>query len=271
MEALWVGQRAHLLHLLGLHPDWTLQQLADAVGCSKSMVSKWKRRFAQASEQDVAMFFSRSRARHHPPPRLDPEVVNRVLEIRLFPPDHLRRTPGPRAILYYLHRDPELLASGKRLPRSTRTIWRLLDEAHMIERDPPCLHAPLLPCAPLEDVQMDFKDASVLADPDGKRQHVIEVLNFIDVGTSILLSAQVHADFHAETAFQAVVAFLRQYGLPGRLTFDRDVRWVGSAGQRDFPSALCQFLYAVGVQPNILPPQHPELNDLVAYCTPFGQ
>ncbi|HLZ58684.1 MAG TPA: integrase core domain-containing protein [Ktedonosporobacter sp.] len=41
---------------------------------------------------------------------------------------------------------------------------------------------------------------------------------------------------------------------------DRDVRWVGSATQRDFPSALLQFLYCVGVQPNILPPHHPELN-----------
>lgn len=263
MEALWVGQRAHLRHLLQLHPDWSLQQLADAVGCSKSMVSKWKRRFAQASEQDVAMFFSRSRARRHPPARLDREVVNRVLEIRLFPPDHLRRTPGPRAILYYVHRDPELLASGKRLPRSTRTVWRLLDEAHMIERERPRIRAPLPPCEPLEDVQMDFKDASVPADPLGKQQHVIEVLNFVDVGTSLLLSAQVHADFHAETALQAVVAFLRQHGLPNQLTFDRDVRWVGSPGQRDFPSALCQFLYGVGVQPNILPPQHPELNAFV--------
>jgi len=38
-----------------------------------------------------------------------------------------------------------------------------------------------------------------------KQQHVGEVLNFVDAGTSILLSAQVHQDFHAETAFEAVV------------------------------------------------------------------
>src|SRR5260370_17082206 len=35
---------------------------------------------------------------------------------------------------------------------------------------------------------------------------------------------------------------------------------VGSATQRDFPSALLQFLYCIGVQPNVLPPHHPELN-----------
>jgi hypothetical protein len=110
------------------------------------------------------------------------------------------------------------------------------------------------------------KDASApvdLSDPEGKKQHVIEVCNFVDAGTSILLSAQVHPDFHAETAFQAVVAFLRQDGLPTMLTFDRDPRWVGSATQRDFPSALVQFLYCIGVQPNILPPHHPELNAFV--------
>jgi hypothetical protein len=56
-----------------------------------------------------------------------------------------------------------------------------------------------------------------------------------------------------------VVRFLREYGLPATLTMDRDVRWVGSATQRDFPSALLQFLYCVGVQPNVLPPHHPEL------------
>jgi hypothetical protein len=45
---------------------------------------------------------------------------------------------------------------------------------------------------------MDFKDvSSVPADPLGKQQHVVEVFNFVDAGTSILLDAQVQADFHA--------------------------------------------------------------------------
>jgi hypothetical protein len=82
----------------------------------------------------------------------------------------------------------------------------------------------------------------------------------VDAGSSRLLSAQAHEAFHAETAFDAVVLFLHKYGLPAMLTMDRDVRWVGSATQRDFPSALLQFLYGIGVQPNVLPPHHPELN-----------
>lgn len=66
--------------------------------------------------------------------------------------------------------------------------------------------------------------------------------------------------FTRDPAFDAAVAFLREYGLPTILTMDRDVRWVGSATQRDFPSALLQFLHCIGVQPNVLPPHHPELN-----------
>jgi hypothetical protein len=46
----------------------------------------------------------------------------------------------------------------------------------------------------------------------------------VDAGSSRLLSAQSHEDFHAETAFDAIVSFLREYGLPMMLTLDRDVR-----------------------------------------------
>jgi hypothetical protein len=108
---------------------------------------------------------------------------------------------------------------------------------------------------------MDFKDASsVPADPDGQRQHVVEVLTFVDAGTSSLLAAQVHAEDHAETAFDAVLAVLRQYGCPRPLTCDRDPRWVGSASGRDFPSALVRFLLCVGVTPNVCPPRRPDKN-----------
>jgi hypothetical protein len=67
----------------------------------------------------------------------------------------------------------------------------------------------------------------------------------------------------AKAAFLAVVAFLQHTGCPKILTFDRDPRRVGSATARDFPSALCQILLCVGVQPNILPPRRPDLNAYV--------
>jgi transposase len=109
---------------------------------------------------------------------------------------------------------------------------------------------------------------TVPADPDGKRQHVVETCNFVDAGTSILLEAQVRDDFRAETAFDALVQFLQRYGMPQLLTFDRDPRWVGAQSNRDFPSALRRFLLCLGIEPNVCPPHQPQQNDLVAYCTP---
>jgi hypothetical protein len=54
---------------------------------------------------------------------------------------------------------------------------------------------------PLEEIQLDCKDAtSVPPDPDGTQQHVVEVLNFVDAGTSTWLQAEARTDFHAETA-----------------------------------------------------------------------
>jgi hypothetical protein len=114
---------------------------------------------------------------------------------------------------------------------------------------------------PLEEIQIDFKDvSSVPADPEGKQQHVVEVCNFVDAGTSLLLKAQPHPDFHAETALETVLAFLQASGCPRRITFDRDPRWVGSQSERDFPSAFCRMLLCFGIEPHLRPPRRPDLN-----------
>jgi hypothetical protein len=51
----------------------------------------------------------------------------------------------------------------------------------------------------------------------------------------------------------AVVHFLRRYGRPRCMTFDRDSRWVGSHSLRHFPAAFCRFLLCLGIHPNICP------------------
>jgi hypothetical protein len=69
------------------------------------------------------------------------------------------------------------------------------------------------------------KDASTVpADPYGKRQHVVEILNVVDMATSIVLASEVHANFHAQTARHSMAAILRQQGRPRSITFDRDPR-----------------------------------------------
>jgi hypothetical protein len=95
---------------------------------------------------------------------------------------------------------------------------------------------------PLTSWQLDFKDAStVSADAEGKRQHVVEVLNTVDVGTSMLLGAEARADYTMATAIEAVAQTVQQHGLPEHITFDRDPRFVGSNTQRDCPSPFVRF------------------------------
>ncbi len=89
------------------------------------------------------------------------------------------------------------------------------------------------------------------------------MLNAVDVGTSILVDAQVRADFTAETALAAVVEVFRGHGLPERITIDRDPRFVGAAQGRDFPSPFLQLLASLGVEVEICPPHRPDKNAFV--------
>jgi transposase InsO family protein len=261
----WIADRAILQRLLQLHPEWTQQELANWIGRSVGWVKKWKKRLREAPPGDATVLLGKPSGHKTPYPQIDPLVEERVLAIRDTPPENLKRTPGPRAILYYLPRDPHLQHHKEALPRSTRTIWKILrrnDRISQQKRQKPKKPAERL--QPLEEVQMDFKDvSSALPDPAGKKQHVIETFNFVDAGTSMLLDAQVQPDFHAQTALQAVVRFLQRYGLPYRITFDRDPRFVGGATGRDFPSPLMRFLLCLGIHPNVCPPHRPDKNAFV--------
>ena len=264
MEAVYYAARANLRRLLSQQPAWTRKQYAQAVGMSKGWVKKWVKRLREAPPEDEAVLHSQSRARTHPPERISEVVVDRILQMRDQPPEGLGRTPGPKALLYYLPRDARLAASGERLPRSSRTIYRFLREAGRIRRRLPHLQEPTERPAPMSQWQLDFKAASsVPADPFGKRQHVVEVLNAVDMGTSVLVAAHVRADFNAETTLQEVASLLRTHGRPQQLTFDRDVRFVSSPSGSDFPSALVRFCHCLGVAVRICDPHHPQQNGFV--------
>jgi hypothetical protein len=75
--------------------------------------------------------------------------------MRFSPPENLKRVPGPRALLYYLPRDPELQVAQVPLPRSSRTIWKILHTTGCLlprSKEPP--HPNDLR-EPLEEIQMD--------------------------------------------------------------------------------------------------------------------
>jgi len=260
-EAQLIMQRASLRWLAQQHPTWTQQELAMTLGKSLAWVKKWLKRLREAKPTDVMVLHARSRERLTPPASIarPPAGVQRILEIRESPPENLQRVPGPEAILYYVHRDLELRKAGVRLPRSQTTIWKILRLFGCIAQDHRRQPKPLERKQPGEEIQLDLKDATTVpADAEGKRQHVVEMTNFVDAGTSIWLSRSVGGDFDAQTLLEVVAQFFREHGLPAMLTFDNDARFVGSASGRDFPSALVRFLLCVGVEPNVCPPHRPE-------------
>jgi hypothetical protein len=83
--------------------------------------------------------------------------------------------------------------------------------------------------------------STVPAEPAGKRQHGVQTLNVPDLGTSVLLDAQVRDDFTAEVAIDAFVEPGPRYGCPAGVVVDRDTRWVGGPAGSDFPSAFVRF------------------------------
>lgn len=136
-EADLIAKRAALGWLAKPHPQGTHQDLADALSLSRSWVSTWVQRLHQAAPAEIVALHSRSRARHTPPASIasQPAVVQRILEIRLAPPETLQRVRGPEAILYSIHRDPTLHQAGVRLPPpSSAFSVRLLRSGGLVHR-----------------------------------------------------------------------------------------------------------------------------------------
>lgn len=264
MEEAHYVARARLRTLIQQHPNWTKRRLAEEVGYSVGWVKKWSARLRTAAPDDEQVLHGLSQRRHTSYPRPSPEIVQRILDIRDHPPNGLQRVPGPKAIRYYLHEDPTLRVAGVVLPRSTRTIWRILDEHGRISRPTPVEHTPLERPEPMSSWAMDFKDITTIpAERDGKKQHVVEVLNLVDEGTSIWLDYHLRGDFRAETVIPALALTFEKLGVPDQIRLDRDTRFVGPAGMRDFPAAVQRFLLCLGIQVVICPPHHPDKNPYV--------
>ena len=274
MEEQWIVDREHLCRVVEEHPDWGHRQLAEETGRSVAWVKKWRQRLSRCeAEQKGIVILGASRKHITPYPRWAAPVVDRIKDIRERPPENLGRTPGPVAILYYLQRDQDLQAKGLRIPRGATTIWKILHREGYYPSPPEKEHEPVDRPEPMQSWEMDFKDASsVPAEPEGKQAHIVEVLNFVDEGTSILVDARPHPEYNAETALGMVADVLRQHGCPKSLTFDRDPRFVGSSQGNDFPTALIRFLLCLGIKPIICPPHRPDKNPFVErYHRSYGQ
>jgi transposase InsO family protein len=264
MEEQWIVDRSKLREVWLDHPEWSKRQLAEAIGRSKAWVKKWLKRISRCPLEDQEILQGESRARKRPRPGWGEKVVNQILEIRDHPPEQLGRIPGPVTILYYLHKDPSFRQAGISVPRSTRTIWKILDHQHRILRPSPRWLDPEERPEPGVEWGMDFHDvSSVPAEPEGKQQHVVEILNLVDHGSSAVVASEPGSEYTAETALRAVAGMLLKKGCPDRIRIDRDPRWVGSWTAKDFPSPLLRFLQCLGIDPKVCPPHQPQKNPFV--------
>ncbi len=265
MEEQWQVDRARLRRLQREQPQWSISRLAQEIGRSTTWVKKWRKRLAEADPDDRDVLKSRSRRPKTAGPQIEAMVIERILAIRDNPP--LNRIPGPLTIKYYLHEQEKDDPLGCYLPTSTSTIWRILDDHQRIYRpNPPEPEDPLPLAEPMELWQIDFKDVTTVrrVQPEvDKQQHFVETLNMVDTGTSILVDNPARYDFNAETAIRSLATVLQSVGCPRQITFDRDPRFVASAGSGDFPAPFLRFLACLGINADICPPQRPDRNGFV--------
>ena len=256
METEWVIARMELYHLLRQHPDWSTSQLAAEVGYSRSWVKKWRKRIRAAAQVTLDTFRSQSRAPKTRPNTIHQVVRNAILALRDSLQQLYHQRPGSKRILYHLQRDPYLPIQYN-LPKSPRTITRILHEGERIPQKIQIEHCPLERNPPMAEWELDFGLVTL-----GPEQW-LEFCPIIDSGTSIWIDTQVASGFDAEQALQALAQVLVMHGCPERLRFDRDTRLVGSWTTDGYPSAWVRFLQCVGIEPVICPPHRPDKKPFV--------
>jgi len=67
MDEQWIVDRCQLREAWLEHPDWSKRELAQAVGRSKSWVTKWLKRIRSSTLEDREILQGHSCARKHPP------------------------------------------------------------------------------------------------------------------------------------------------------------------------------------------------------------
>lgn len=246
MESEWALDRMRLFQLRREHPEWTLKQLAHAVGYSLSWVKKWLRRFRDAASASLAMFQAQSRAPKTRPKQVVAVVRDAILGLRDALKERYGRVVGAKTILYHLHRDSALQQQAIYLPRSSRTVWNILKAGGRIPSRTHDYH-PIERPEPMQHWEMDF----------GQLANEVEFLSVVDRGTSILVATASAPHYNAETALLAVAHLLLTVGLPEKLRFDNDPRFVGNWLADGFPSPLMRFLWCLGVEPDLVEPGKP--------------
>ena len=256
-ESERVFERMQLHRLMEQHTDWTNQHFADVLNKSEGWVRKWRYRFLNTPKHHFKMYLSQSRA---PKTiwRETPNEVKAVIEqMRVELSEQYHRKAGPKLILHELRKREDLKDAGYYVPNSERTVAKVLKERGYIEPKYKRNRIPLVLPAPMEEWEMDFGQIRI------DEATIFEFFIVVDRGTSRVIYLEGSEGYNAETALEAVARLLLSQGLPKRLRFDRDSRFVGSWTRDSYPSPLLRFMRVVGIEPVVCPPYRPDLKPFV--------
>jgi len=249
--------RIRLYYLMKQQPIWSAESYARVIGRTPQWVRKWKKRFDEDESGTLAKFMSRSRA-PHTRPRQTPEQVKKVIgDLREELSEKYHRKAGARLIQIELQRYQELVDQGFFVPQSPSTIHRVLHELGYIDKPREHHRLPVELPEPNEEWEMDFGEIRI------DEEVSLEFFVVVDRGTSRVIYVEGSMGYNAEMALQAVARLLLLHGLPQRLRFDRDSRFVGAWTRDSYPSALIRFLRVIGVEPIVCPPRRPDLKPFV--------
>lgn len=258
-ESQQIYDRMSLHHLSVKQPDWKAPQLAESIGRSERWARKWLKRFKQVEKHHFGMYVSQSRAPKSRQHETTKEVKDVICELRESLSEQYHRAAGASLIRHYLQQDKRLKELDVFIPSSTRTISKILRERGYIQSPKKRERQPLVLCAPMEEWEMDFCEIRL---QDGR----FEFFLVVDRGTSRVIYLEGCEGYRADTALMAVCRLFLLNGLPQRLRFDRDPRFVWSWSADSFPAPLVRFLHVIGVEPVICPPRRPDKKPYVERC-----
>jgi transposase InsO family protein len=256
-ESQRIYDRMTLHHLIETHPNWSLRQYAHKVGRDVRWVWKWEQRLTSAPKRHFSMYMSQSRAPKTRPRQTPDEVKDVIGDLREELSEKFHRSAGGDTILYALRQREDLRDQGYFVPTSSKTITRILQELGYIQKKKKRQRHPLQPEAPNVEWEMDFAELNF---EDGMK---LEFFLVVDRGTSRVIYLEGCEGYNAETSLEAVARLLVLHGLPERLRFDRDPRFVASWTMDSYPAALVRFLWCIGVEPIVCPPRRPDLKPFV--------
>ena len=258
-ESQRIYDRMTLHRLSTENPHWKSPQLADSIGRSERWVRKWLSRFAQATEDHFSMYLSQSRAPKTVTRQTAPEVKDVICDLREILSEKYHRKAGADLIRHYLLQDERLKDTDFFIPTSSRTITNILRERGYIQIAKKRERMLLELCSPMEEWEMDFCEIRL---QDGR----FEFFLVVDRGTSRVVYLEGCEGYQADTALLAICRLFLLNGLPKRLRFDRDPRFVWSWSADSFPAPLVRFLHVLGIEPIICPPRRPDKKPYVERC-----